>query len=181
MANHAEHVRAGVRAYLVLLLVAFGLWVARGSLPVDGSAYLFPWAPGVAATALGVGVGVVLAVLGALFPDVDIKSKGQILFYRVFVAVDVALILLFYLRNNLRYLEASAFLGLAAAFPLIGKHRGWTHSRLAMLVMPTPLLLVPMALAREVVWTGAPYYAAAVVGYASHLYKDRLLFRLRRT
>ena len=63
--------------------------------------------------------------------------------------------------------------------PLFGKHRGWTHSRAAMVLLPSPLLFAPLLTGGEAVWVGLPLYASAVTGYASHLYKDGLLFRIR--
>ncbi len=61
------------------------------------------------------------ALLGALFPDIDTKSKGQQLFYRLFV---LTLVLLFL---NKRFLIASS-LGIIGMLPLIGRHRGIFHS-----------------------------------------------------
>ena len=60
-------------------------------------------------------------VLGALFPDIDTKSKGQKIFYRLFFAV---LILLFVKH---RFFE-SAFFALIVFLPLLVKHRGLFHN-----------------------------------------------------
>ncbi|NTV47682.1 MAG: metal-dependent hydrolase, partial [Chlorobiales bacterium] len=62
-----------------------------------------------------------ITLLFSLWPDVDAKSKGQLLFYRICLVVDVTLILM-------ERLQEAAFLGLFAMLPLVGKHRGWTHS-----------------------------------------------------
>ncbi len=115
-----------------------------------------------------------LAVLFALFPDVDIKSKGQILFYRIFVLLDIVLL------TQKLFIEA-ALLGFLAMLPIISKHRGWTHSIWAMVFVPSPILLVPMYLADDWVLDGLPYYLGAVAGYLSHLVADGVLLRrLRR-
>ncbi|MCE2503583.1 MAG: metal-dependent hydrolase [Chlorobi bacterium] len=114
-----------------------------------------------------------LAVLFALFPDVDIKSKGQILFYRVFVLLDLALLIKKF------YVEA-ALLGFLAMLPIISKHRGWTHSFIAMILVPSPILLGPMYLAEQPVLDGLPFYLGAVVGYLSHLVADGMVFKLKR-
>ncbi|MGQ9630809.1 MAG: metal-dependent hydrolase [bacterium] len=117
-----------------------------------------------------------LAMLGALWPDVDINSKGQTVFYALFIAVDFAFIF------SRRY-EYAAFLGLFAMLPAVSKHRGWTHSIWAMLILPLPFLLLhwfttdatrtlsdwtgrPMSL------VGVPYYLAGVAGIMSHLILD---------
>jgi len=46
-----------------------------------------------------------------------------------------------------------------------------------MVLVPAPLVLVPMLVENAVVWPGLPYYIAATLGYASHLYMDGILFR----
>lgn len=107
-----------------------------------------------------------LVLLGALFPDVDTDSKGQRLFYVILAALDVALIV----QGAYKW---AAVLGLAAMFPAIGQHRGWTHTWWAMLVVPLPLLLLPMWRYGTPLDVIVPYYAATVVGYASHLLLDR--------
>ena len=111
-----------------------------------------------------------LAVIFALFPDVDIKSKGQLLFYRVFFVLDIVLLV------NKYYIEA-ALLGFLALLPIISKHRGWTHTFWAMLLVPSPILLGPMYLAKEPVLDGLPFYLGALAGYFSHLVADGMVFR----
>ncbi len=113
-----------------------------------------------------------IAVLFALFPDVDIKSKGQLLFYRIFLLLDLFLLIEEY------YVEA-ALLGFLAMIPIVSRHRGWTHSSLAMVLVPSPILLGPMYLARAPVLDGLPFYLGAVAGYLSHLVADGVLFRRR--
>ena len=119
-----------------------------------------------------VGYGVVLFGIGLMFglwPDVDTNSKGQNLFYGLFFVVDVLLIVG-------RHFEEAAYLGLFCILPVIGKHRGWTHTKWAMLVVPLPLLVVPMVLFPEQEpLAGLPFYGAAVAGYFSHLLMDGLV------
>lgn len=114
-----------------------------------------------------------IAVVFALFPDVDIKSKGQMLFYRIFIVLDVILIAAGY------YLEAALF-GFLAMLPIISKHRGWTHTIWAMIAIPAPILLVPIYLAGHYVSDGLPFYLAAEAGYFSHLVADGMVIRRKR-
>jgi membrane-bound metal-dependent hydrolase YbcI (DUF457 family) len=112
----------------------------------------------------------VLSVLFGLFPDVDTNSKGQNIFYGLALAVDVLLIW----SGNI---QAAAYLGLLALLPIVGHHRGWTHSKLAMLLVPLPIIAVPYLYNDEMLRISLVYYGAAVVGYFSHLLLDGLIFR----
>ncbi|MGE3802653.1 MAG: metal-dependent hydrolase [Candidatus Kapaibacterium sp.] len=161
MAGYRGHITAGI-IFGVALLVGMAFTPLAAALPLEQK--------------LVKGIVVLwLAVLFALFPDVDIKSKGQILFYRIFILLDLLLLLKKF------YVEA-ALLGFLAMLPIISKHRGWTHTIWAMLLIPSPILLGPMYLAREPVLDGLPFYLGAVAGYLSHLFADGMIIRkLRRT
>jgi len=112
----------------------------------------------------------VLSVLFALFPDIDTNSKGQNIFYGLALVIDILLIW----NGNI---QAAAYLGLVAMLPVVGKHRGWTHSKLAMFVVPLPLLVVPYLYNSSAVKIAIIYYGAAVAGYFSHLLLDGLIFK----
>jgi membrane-bound metal-dependent hydrolase YbcI (DUF457 family) len=112
----------------------------------------------------------VLSVLFALFPDIDTNSKGQNIFYGIALGFDVMLIA----SGNI---QAAAYLGLIAMLPIVGKHRGWTHSKLAMLLVPLPIVLVPYLYSEKVLSISLIYYGAAVVGYFSHLLLDGLVVK----
>ena len=64
--------------------------------------------------------GFVFCLVGSLFPDIDIKSKGQKLFYSL--ALVILCCFLYYERTDL-------FIGLSllATIPLLVKHRGLFH------------------------------------------------------
>lgn len=112
----------------------------------------------------------VLSMLFALFPDVDTNSKGQDIFVGLAFAVDILLIL----NGNF---QAAAYLGLIAMLPIIGHHRGWTHSKWAMVAIPLPLLLVPYLQDERVLPISLVLYGAAVAGYFSHLLLDGLIWK----
>lgn len=105
-------------------------------------------------------------LLGALFPDTDTDSKGQNLYYAVFAAVDLGLIV------QKHYMWA-AWLGFFAMLPAIGSHRGWTHTWWAMLLVPTPILAIPaIAQGADAAIGFLPFYVAFATGYFSHLMLD---------
>lgn len=112
----------------------------------------------------------VVAMLFGLWPDVDTNSKGQNIFFGIAFLVDVLLI-----WNG--YLAAAAYFGLLAMTPIIGKHRGWTHGKLAMLLVPAPIVVIPY-LGQSGMWPAyLVFYGAAVAGYFSHLLLDGRIVR----
>lgn len=64
--------------------------------------------------------GLLFCLLGALFPDIDVKSKGQKIFYSMLL---VLLIWLLYQRMYCLFVTMS-FLGL---IPILVRHRGIFH------------------------------------------------------
>lgn len=108
---------------------------------------------------------IAISTMAALFPDTDTESKGQNFFYAIMACTDVVLIV------N-KYYEWAAILGLFAMLPPLGKHRGWTHTWWAMLLVPAPLVALPWVFFRTPLEAVFPYYAAAVIGYFSHLLLD---------
>lgn len=140
----------------------------------------------------------VVAVLFGLWPDVDIKSKSQKIFYRVLFVLNVVLIVFFQ-----KYLE-SALLGLFAMLPIMSRHRGWTHAKITMILLPVVFLLIPIYTGYpewrssgnlvdhfnalrdwdhlpDAILSGLPFYVAALIGYATHLHLDGILFRSRKS
>lgn len=112
----------------------------------------------------------VIGMLFALFPDVDTNSKGQDLFYWIIFPLDVLLV-------YAGQFQAAAYLGLIAILPILTHHRGWTHSKWAMLLIPLPIVLIPWLYSDAVLPISLVYYGAAVVGYFSHLFLDGLIWR----
>ncbi len=113
----------------------------------------------------------VVAILFGLFPDIDTNSKGQDIFFGLAFIADV------YLIYDGRIM-AAAFLGLLAMTPILSHHRGWTHSKPAMLLVPLPIVLVPYLYNSTYLDTALVVYGAAVVGYFSHLLFDGKITKL---
>jgi membrane-bound metal-dependent hydrolase YbcI (DUF457 family) len=61
------------------------------------------------------------ALAGSLFPDIDIKSKGQNLFYWIILGLFV------YFFYNKQFVTLS-YIAMAATLPLLVKHRGIFHN-----------------------------------------------------
>jgi membrane-bound metal-dependent hydrolase YbcI (DUF457 family) len=112
----------------------------------------------------------VIAILFGLFPDIDTNSKGQNIFYGIALLADIWLI------YDGR-ITAAAFLGLLAMAPIVGRHRGWTHSKLAMILVPSPIVIIPFLYNQSYLDTALLIYGAAVTGYFSHLLFDGCIWR----
>ena len=196
MSMFREHWIGGLVAYstffIISLITAVTVPILYDTVPQDWN----PTIPPVSGFVQIIGCFVV-AVLFGLWPDVDIKSKSQKIFYSVLFALNVVLIV--FLQ---KYLE-SALLGLFAMLPIMSKHRGWTHAKVTMLLLPGVFLLLPVYVTYPewqdgesllesfdalvewgefptIILTGLPFYIASFIGYASHLYLDGILFRSRK-
>jgi hypothetical protein len=193
MSMFREHWIGGLIAYSTFFIVSLIATIAVSVL------YAVPvaWNPTISLNPLKVVGCFTIAVLFGLWPDVDIKSKSQKIFYTLLFVLNVMLIVFWR-----KYLE-SALLGLFAMLPIMSKHRGWTHARVTMVLLPGLFLLVPIYAAHPewysggtfldafnalleweelsvIILTGLPFYVASFIGYASHLYLDGILFRSRK-
>ena len=196
MSMFREHWIGGLVAYsaffIISLIATIAVPILYGTMPQDWN----PTIPPVSDFLQIIGC-FVIAVLFGLWPDVDIKSKSQKIFYRVLFTLNVVLIV--FLQ---RYLE-SALLGLFAMLPIMSKHRGWTHAKITMILLPCVFLLIPIYTSYpewrsrgnlvsdvyalrdwddllDALLSGLPFYVASFIGYASHLHLDGILFRSRR-
>lgn len=163
MAGYKGHIAGGIvfgAAYLAALVYVF---------LVDAAYRQFTGLELVVFPAVLLG----LCVMFALWPDVDTDSKGQNFFYTVFFAIDVVLI------ASAKF-EQAAYLGLLAILPALGHHRGWTHTWWALLLVPSPLLILPYLFVPARPLAGLPFYGAALVGYLSHLVLDGYVVPLPR-
>jgi membrane-bound metal-dependent hydrolase YbcI (DUF457 family) len=106
-----------------------------------------------------------LCILGSIWPDIDTNSTAQKLFYGFFLVLDLILLIA-------GQYEKAAILGFFALLPIIGKHRGWTHSISAAFIIPSPLIVLPVV-KPDLNAGGLEYYIPVVIGYLSHLVLDK--------
>ena len=196
MSMFREHWIGGLVAYSAFFIISL---IATVAVPILYETMPHDWNPTIPPVSdfLQIIGCFVIAVLFGLWPDVDIKSKSQKIFYSVLFALNVVLIV--FLQ---RYLE-SALLGLFAMLPIMSKHRGWTHAKITMILLPGVFLLIPIYASYpewrsggnlvsdvytlrdwdallDTLLSGLPFYVASFIGYASHLHLDGILFRSRR-
>jgi hypothetical protein len=118
-------------------------------------------------------IGALLCLLGALFPDIDIKSVGQ----RVFYSFALLLSMLAILSHHYSLLAVLAVLGL---FPLVVPHRGVIHRLWFVVLVP---FSVPLILAYGNAELFAPsfiLYLYFLAGAVSHLMLDYGIVRFFR-
>ena len=159
MANYKGHIAGGVVLTGVYTLAMLFAPVERLA---EYAQLLYDWQ---AMTAV-----FVIGMLFALFPGVDTNSKGQDIFYWTIFPLDVLLV-----WNG--QFQAAAYLGLIAILPVLTHHRGWTHSKLAMVLVPLPIVFIPWLYNDHLLAISLVYYGAAVVGYFSHLLLDGLIWK----
>ena len=106
-------------------------------------------------------------LFGALFPDIDIQSKGQKIFYLMMMGVLGMLLL------SQRWVIA-AFLGFVLCLPLIVSHRSLFHRWWFILSLPVVLFFVLVSvypfLKNLLVWDMIFFLS----GIISHLILDRV-------
>jgi hypothetical protein len=103
------------------------------------------------------------ALLGALFPDIDTKSKGQRIFY-----AGLALCLLYALATQ----QHNLFIGLAVAsmVPVTARHRGiFHHPWFITLLVIVALWMAPYGIRGDTFFWNMVFFAA---GAYSHLILD---------
>ncbi|HEX8390379.1 MAG TPA: metal-dependent hydrolase [Candidatus Saccharimonadales bacterium] len=159
MANWKGHLAGGAVVTGVYTLAVINLPIERFA---EYGQLLYDWQAIFAVFVLG--------MLFALFPDVDTNSKAQDIFYPATFGFDVILV-------YGGHYQAAAYLGLIAMLPILAHHRGWTHKKWAMLIVPLPIVLVPYLADERLLPIGLIYYGAAVAGYFSHLLLDGLIWK----
>lgn len=163
MSDFKGHLQAGVLVASIFVSISFAIILATGSwMGYEELPFLF-----------------VVAILGALWPDTDIGSKSQRYVYMFFIALDLFLIF------GLNLVQEAALFGVFTMLPALSKHRGFTHSFRANMVIGLLWLLLPLIgkgflintvkvhYYRDFILVGIPYYLAFLAGVASHLVLDR--------
>lgn len=155
MAFYRRHLWGGVLA-TGLAMGVVGAWLAQtGQLVGFLDADEWPKLP----------ILLAVGILSACFPDIDTNSKSQRLFYRLMLLLDIWLIVQ-------REYKPAALLGLGGMLPLLGKHRGWTHTWTAAVLVPAVCFLLPMLITQHVRLFLAICYVISLSAYVSHLILD---------
>lgn len=155
MSDFAGHSRAGIRSFSRVLLIVLPILYWRA----QGDYYIF------FSDLWHILICFALAYLGALFPDIDIKSRSQKYIFIVLLILMAALI-------YKKYYGWAAGFGFFALGGATFKHRGFLHTKTAAIILPLPLLIPPLLISPTIRDIGIEYYLSAVIGYFSHLRAD---------
>lgn len=143
MPSYKGHLAGGIAAFCV------GLYVVPECNPTMMT--IFEW--------------LVCTLAGALFPDIDTKSKGQKIFY-----YGILIFLLYLVAGN--HKELLAFVSLLAMIPLVVNHRGLLHRLWFVILAPASCAFVVSlyfpAYALVLMYDTAFF----IVGAVSHLWLD---------
>jgi len=152
MSNYKSHLVGGVGAYAILLIVLQRIQ------PVSF---------------LSLGEWLVCALAGSLFPDIDIKSKGQKYFYYVMLLVMIILII-----EHLFSLLAMC--SIMAVTPMLVRHRGIFHRLWFVVLFPLTMwyaisIFVPTV--SKIILFDVFFF---ISGSISHLWLDFGFWRMLR-
>ena len=143
MPGYRGHLGGGVIAYGCLFAL---IWSPQIALPLACEWFLF-------------------TLLGALFPDIDIKSKGRNVFYKILLCIAAFLL---YKQRILPLI----WIGIISLLPLFVKHRGIFHSLFFLTILSLCAIFISMiclpSCSAIIAWDALFFFAGAF----SHLILD---------
>lgn len=144
----------GYKGHLVGGTVAFGLFLFM----LASVLIIHP-------SALTLGEWLAFTLAGALFPDIDVKSKGQKYFYYVVFLAFAALAV----QQRFEMLTCFSFVAIT---PMLAKHRGIFHNPLFVITVPLLLWLLVSVSFPKISTRFFFDMLFFVVGALSHLWLD---------
>ena len=151
MPNYKGHLVGGFLAYVLVLFAYIGYMPSL----VTGCEWLL------------------FALAGALFPDIDIKSKGQKYFYYV------VFILFAFLASKGHFQTLTCFSFVAIA-PMLTRHRGVFHSTWFVVSVPLIAWMAMSILLPAYTWPLFVNTLFFIAGALSHLFLDRYFTQMSR-
>lgn len=113
------------------------------------------------------------ALAGALFPDIDVKSKGQNYFYWI-----VFLLLLYYYTDH--QFDRCAAIALICTLPLLTKHRGILHNIWFLILLIGSCMAMVVTYCKAHATTLCAILLFFLLGMISHLWLDLGIRRMLR-
>ena len=152
MPNYKSHLIGGIGAYTILLIVLQRIQ------PI---------------LLLSAGEWLMCALAGSLFPDIDIKSKGQKYFYCVMLLVMIVLIIK-------HLFSLLAICSVMAVIPMLVRHRGIFHRLWFVILFPLTMwyvVSISVPTVSKIILFDVFFFIA---GSISHLWLDFGFWRMLR-
>lgn len=114
----------------------------------------------------------IMCLLGSLFPDIDIRSKGKHIFHHFLLLISIVALIT-------KNWYALWFIAVMALFPLLTSHRGAMHSIWFIFVAPFLIITgLTIFYGNKIITPAFGCYIFFVAGALSHLILDFGLVRL---
>ncbi len=147
MPGYRGHLFGGIVVYTILLFILTTFWM-KGAISTHK---LFIW--------------LAACLLGSLFPDIDITSKGQKIF---FIALLPAIALSIFYQKWM----VLSLLCVSAYIPLIAKHRGITHKAWFSALLPATAIVASKSYKPQMLDDTLILCLFFFIGTISHLILD---------
>lgn len=151
MPNYKRHLGAGVIVFILGTYFFIGRYVSIFT--------AFEW--------LG------FCLLGSLFPDIDTKSKGQKIFYKILLFVILYLFLI-------RHFFEIVLVTILAFIPLISNHRSVCHNIWFIMLLALGVIVGGYMVAPDLIHVILYDMIFFVLGAASHIWLDMGIKKLLR-
>ena len=152
MPNYKGHVVGGIATYALVLVTASKLAFRVNTNYTE----LILW--------------LILCISGALFPDIDVKSKGQKIFYTLFFMIIIWSVT----HQNWQMLSIAS---IAGVIPLLSRHRGISHNTWFIITVPLIIPVTASYQSQALLNHAISAYVFFVAGALSHLILDFGLVR----
>lgn len=119
------------------------------------------------------GGGLCAIVAGALFPDIDTKSKGQHYLYWLYAATLVALLFLCWYSPQRLWIDLIICLAVITIAPMLGRHRGITHAPPFIILLGTGIWIISAGFCPQYTPQLLFYSGCFVLGALSHIWLDK--------
>jgi hypothetical protein len=117
--------------------------------------------------------GLCAIIAGALFPDIDIKSKGQHYLYWIYAATLGLLLLLHWRHPKQLWTDLIICLAVLTIAPMLGRHRGITHAPLFVLALGATFWIISAGFYPQYTAHFFFYSCCFVLGALSHIWLDK--------
>lgn len=118
-------------------------------------------------------VGFCAVCAGALFPDIDIKSKGQHYLYRLYAGALMGAIGMYIFYRTALWTDIIICLAIMSVAPMLARHRGITHNPRFILLLGICFWILGAGFYPQSAHNIFFYCTCFILGALSHVWLDR--------